>query len=93
MIPKASQVGHSSCVMAVPQHGRKRSQGSRCNGSASAKRLALDGASAPALPFWSLYGAWQEQAKTTREIADHATNDNAKKLLLMIADDYDRLSQ
>ena len=31
--------------MAVPRRGRERSQGSRCSGSASAKRLALDGAS------------------------------------------------
>ena len=31
--------------MAVSQRGHERSQGSRCNGSASAKRLALDGAS------------------------------------------------
>jgi hypothetical protein len=40
-----------------------------------------------------LYGAWQEQAKNTRELADRATNDNAKKLLLRIADGYDRLAK
>jgi hypothetical protein len=31
------------CV-AVPRRGRPRSQGARCSGSASAERLALDGA-------------------------------------------------
>ena len=38
------------------------------------------------------YGAWQEQAKSTRELAERATNDHAKILLLMIAGGYDRLS-
>jgi hypothetical protein len=38
------------------------------------------------------YQAWQERAKSTRELAERATNDNAKKLLLMIADGYDRLA-
>ena len=42
---------------------------------------------------WALpYQAWQERAKSTRELAERATNDNAKKLLLMIADGYDRLA-
>jgi hypothetical protein len=36
-----------------------------------------------------LYGAWQERAKSTRELAERATNDQ----LLMIADVYDRLSK
>jgi hypothetical protein len=40
-----------------------------------------------------LYGAWQERAKCTRELAERATNDHAKKLLLMIADGYDRLAK
>ena len=40
-----------------------------------------------------LYGAWQERAKSTRELAERATNDHAKKLLLMIADGYDRLAK
>ena len=40
-----------------------------------------------------LYGAWQERAKSTRELADRATNDNAKKLLLRIAEGYDRLAK
>ena len=40
-----------------------------------------------------LYGAWPERAKNTRELADRATNDNAKKLLLRIADGYDRLAK
>jgi hypothetical protein len=34
--------------MAVIHRGHERSQGLRCNGSANAKRLALDGASPPA---------------------------------------------
>jgi hypothetical protein len=40
-----------------------------------------------------LYGAWQERAKNTRELAERAANDNAKKLLLMIAEGYDRLGK
>ena len=40
-----------------------------------------------------LYGAWQERAKNTRELAERATNDNAKKLLLIVADGYDRLAK
>jgi hypothetical protein len=43
---------------------------------------------------WTLlYGAWQDRAKSTRELAERATNDHAKKLLLIIADVYDRLSK
>ncbi len=38
------------------------------------------------------YQAWQERAKSTRELAERATNDRAKELLLMIADGYDRLA-
>ena len=45
------------------------------------------------LAWAPLYGAWQEQAKNTRELADRATNDNAKKLLLRIAEGYDRLAK
>ncbi len=40
-----------------------------------------------------LYGAWQERAKNARELAERATNDNAKKLLLIVADGYDRLAK
>jgi hypothetical protein len=40
-----------------------------------------------------LYGAWQERAKSTRALAERAANDNAKKLLLMIAEGYDRLAK
>jgi|APFre7841882630_1041343.scaffolds.fasta_scaffold579981_1 hypothetical protein len=40
-----------------------------------------------------LYGAWQEQAKNTRELAGRAANDRAKKLLLLVADGYDRLAK
>jgi hypothetical protein len=40
-----------------------------------------------------LYGAWQERAQNTRELAERAKNDHAKKLLLMIADGYDRLAK
>ena len=39
------------------------------------------------------YQAWQERAASTRELAERATNDRAKKLLLMIADGYDRLAK
>ena len=39
------------------------------------------------------YGAWQERAKHTRALADRATNDTAKKLLLRIAEGYDRLAK
>jgi hypothetical protein len=45
------------------------------------------------LAWAPLYGAWQEQAKNTRELADRATNDTAKKLLLRIAEGYDRLAK
>jgi hypothetical protein len=45
------------------------------------------------LAWAPLYGAWQERAKSTRELADRATNDNAKKLLLRIAEGYDRLAK
>ena len=45
------------------------------------------------LAWAPLYGAWQERAKNTRELADRATNDNAKKLLLRIAEGYDRLAK
>ena len=40
-----------------------------------------------------LYGAWQERAKSTRALAERATNDRAKKLLLIVADGYDRLAK
>ena len=40
-----------------------------------------------------LYGAWQERAKHTRALADRATNNTAKKLLLRIAEGYDRLAK
>jgi hypothetical protein len=39
------------------------------------------------------YQAWRRRAKSTRELADRATNDNAKKLLLRIAEGYDRLAK
>ncbi len=38
------------------------------------------------------FGAWQEQAKSTRALAERAANDRAKKLLLIVADGYDRLA-
>jgi len=40
-----------------------------------------------------LYGAWQERAKSTRALAERAANDRAKKLLLIVADGYDRLAR
>jgi len=45
------------------------------------------------LAWVPLYGAWQERAKNTRELADRATSDNAKKLLFRIAEGYDRLAK
>ncbi len=39
------------------------------------------------------YQAWRDRAESTRELAAHVTNDRAKKLLLMIADSYDRLAR
>ena len=45
------------------------------------------------LAWVPLYGAWQERAKNTRELADRATTDNAKKLLFRIAEGYDRLAK
>jgi hypothetical protein len=38
------------------------------------------------------YQAWQERAESTRELATHVTNERAKKLLLVIAESYDRLA-
>jgi hypothetical protein len=40
-----------------------------------------------------LYGAWQERANSTRALAERAANDRAKKLLLIVADGYDRLAE
>ena len=40
-----------------------------------------------------LYGAWHEQAKSTRALAERAANDRAKKLLLMVGDGCDRLAK
>ncbi len=37
--------------------------------------------------------AWQERAKSTRKLADRATNARAKKLLLVIAESYERLAR
>jgi hypothetical protein len=45
------------------------------------------------LAWAPLYGAWQEQAKNTRELADRTTNDTAKKLLFRIAEGYDQLAK
>lgn len=39
------------------------------------------------------YQAWQKRAKSTRELAELATSNHAKKLLLLIADSYDRLAK
>ena len=41
----------------------------------------------------SLYGAWEERAKSTRALAERAANDRAKRLLLIVADGYDRLAK
>ena len=37
--------------------------------------------------------AWQQRAQNTRELAERAKSDGARKLLLMIADSYDRLAK
>jgi len=39
------------------------------------------------------YQAWRERAKSTRALAERAANDRAKKLLLIVADGYDRLAK
>jgi hypothetical protein len=39
------------------------------------------------------YQAWQERAQDTRELAERATSDRAKTLLLMIAESYERLAR
>ena len=39
------------------------------------------------------YQAWQERAQNTRELAERATSDRAKTLLLMIAESYERLAR
>ena len=38
------------------------------------------------------YQVWDERARNTRDLAERATNDRAKQLLLAIADSYERLS-
>ena len=40
-----------------------------------------------------LYGAWQERAKNTRELADLVTDSQAKSLLTQIAETYERLAR
>ncbi len=37
--------------------------------------------------------AWRERAQSTRDLADRASNDCAKTLLLMIAESYERLAR
>ena len=39
------------------------------------------------------YQAWRERAKNTRALAERVTNDRAKKLLLVIAESYERLAR
>ena len=39
------------------------------------------------------YQAWQERAQNTRALAERATSDRAKTLLLMIAESYERLAR
>jgi hypothetical protein len=45
------------------------------------------------LAWAPLYGAWQEQAKNTRELADLARDGHAKNLLIQIAETYERLAR
>ena len=40
-----------------------------------------------------LYGAWQERAKNTRELADLVRDGQAKNLLIQIAETYERLAR
>ena len=40
-----------------------------------------------------LYGAWQERAKSTRELADLVRDCQAKNLLIQIAETYERLAR
>ena len=40
-----------------------------------------------------LYGAWHRRARSTRALAERAANDRAKKLLLIVAEGYDRLAK
>ena len=40
-----------------------------------------------------LYGAWQERAKSTRELADLVRDGQAKNLLIQIAETYERLAR
>ena len=45
------------------------------------------------LAWAPLYGAWQERAKNTRELADLVTDGQAKSLLTQIAETYERLAR
>jgi hypothetical protein len=36
---------------------------------------------------------WQERASITRDLADRLADDKARQLLLMIADEYERLTR
>ena len=36
---------------------------------------------------------WQERASITRDLADRVADDKARQLLLMIADEYERLTR
>ena len=47
----ATEHGVTVRLMAVTRRGHERSQGARCTGSASAKHLALDGASFSRAPL------------------------------------------
>ncbi len=38
------------------------------------------------------FQAWRERATSTRELAARTTNERAKKVLLMIAETYERLA-
>ena len=40
-----------------------------------------------------LYGAWQDRAKNTRELADLVRDGQAKNLLIQIAETYERLAR
>jgi hypothetical protein len=58
-----------------------------------ARKASEDALFVEPLAWAPLYGAWQERAKDTRELAQRSSNDNAKQLLLKIAEGYDRLAK
>ena len=45
-------------------------------------------------PTWdTAFQGWQERASITRDLADRVADGKARQLLLMIADEYERLTR